>query len=337
MAASNAYTLDPTKLFENGKTPVLVSPGGGNDYYNVGNGAYWRITEDASPVRYMEVDYWPTTTSNVRPAVRCKIGATVRDLWFAPPTATGALYTARILLPKNAKTIELYVPQQSAAAVGGAPTGSYPIRIRTDQPVSFATPSLLARHVVLYGDSIASGGIGASPAQFGYGPMLRRGAALDGIDASLTQVSHGYRLLTDDCNTSGKRTTFAALLLALSPTEIWLAIGSNDQAVLGGPTLANFTTYYEGLLDEIHAQSASMLIKCISPIRRSTEGANTNGETMAQFRSAISTAVTARSGWSVPPTYTDGLAMFADLTLLPDNVHPGTAGNVVMRDALKVI
>lgn len=337
------YTLDPTKLFENGKVASLVSVGGGNDYYDVGNGAYWRMTEDSAPVRWMEVDYWTTgQLNNCRSCVRLKIGATIKDLWYSTATVSGTLYTAKFWLPKEAKTLELLVPQRNASAIGGAALGMFPIRIRTDQPVSFVAPSLLAKHVVIYGDSIASGGVGVCATLFGYYSLLRRGLALGGIDASVTLVSHGTRLLKDDCDTAGKRTTFAANLLAGgaagAPSQILLAIGSNDCSLAGGTSLANFTTYYEGLMDEIHSQSASMPIKCLSPIRRS--GAESgdpggNGYALPALRTVISDAVTARGAWGVPPTYIDGLSIFADLTLFPDGTHPGTAGNVVMSDFLE--
>ncbi len=321
---TTTITLDPALLFENGKTAALVSPGGGLDYYNVGNGASWRWHTTS---RYMEVDCYVTAAFNIvscpeRLGVRVRIGSAVSDFWYTVPLATGG-YTAQFWLPAGNKTVELHVPAQFATASGGAPTGVYPRVVRFDRSASAISPSLLATHAVIYGDSIASGGVGVSPVLLGYTGLMRRGVAAGGYGGSVTQVCWGYRRLADDCNTSQKRIDFAAFLLALAPTKIILAIGSNDQATVPATTLANFTTYYTGLLDQIIAQHATMPIVCTSPIIRTDESANSNGETMAQFRSAISTAAAARP---TRCTYVDGLAICI-LGDLPDSIHPGTTAN----------
>jgi hypothetical protein len=157
---------------------------------------------------------------------------------------------------------------------------------------------------------------------------MKRPAANGGYPGSVTQVSHGYRMLVDDVTSAGTATTFATFIASLNPTVFICAIGSNDATLPGGPTLANFTASYGYLLDALHAAMPALKIHCVSPIIRGAdpEPANAEGKVMDDFRAAISTLVSARSGWSPAPTYTNGKPIIP-LASLPDQTHPGTQGN----------
>jgi len=329
MATAKTFTLSPSMLFENGKTGVLTTAGSVS-YYKVGNGARWKWTTSA---RKMTVscycEYSSVLSNNGRLAL---IVNGVKYFFGAYQGTANAVYSTTMRLPAGAlKTVELLVPLQYAASAGGAPLGIYPFSVQFDEDATEISPTLQASHLVIYGDSIASGGIAISPAVYGYAGLLKNGLL---SNTSVTLVSHGFRRLADDCSTGGAATAFVTAMLALLPTKILITIGSNDQALAPLVTLANFTTYYGRLLDEIHTQAPTMPIVCLSPIRRSTEGDNANGDALADFRSAISTLVSARSGWTPAPTYEDGLAIFDDLTEIPDDTHPGTAGHVTMATAI---
>lgn len=329
MALSYQYTLSPANLWENGKTaawvPITADDGG---YYNVGAGAKWKWTTAA---RRMEVDVYATVADKaLMVGVRVYDGVTCRDYWGSAPQA-GVVSTITIPLPAGAaKTVELIVPGQYAVSAGGAPLGVYPMRVRFDAVATALAPDTPANRLVIYGDSIAAGGVAISHSHFGYAGLMKKGSSFGGYAGRVTLVAHGYRRLTDDCASGGAQTAFAAALLALSPTKIVLAIGSNDHSVVPNVPVATFSAQYAGLLDAIHAASGSMPIVCVSPILRgvSSEVANSLSETMSQFRTAISSAVSARSGWSVPPAYVDGSAIctFADLG---DAVHPHTTAHRV--------
>lgn len=324
------FTLSAADLFENGRPGLSSTTVGAVTYPRGGNGARWKWTTSARRMWVASyAEYSSALTNNGR------AGLLVDDVpyFFGAPQATGQFEQLLRLPPGANKTVELFMPLQFAASAGATPTGVFPYSVRFDDEATPIVPSLQAEHLVIYGDSIGAGGIAICPAVYGWAGLAKR--QTDGFDGSVTQVSWGTRRLADDCATAGAATAFVTALLALLPTKILLAIGSNDHSVTPNVSLANFTTYYERLLDEIHTQSANMPIVCLSPIRRGAEGTNANGNTLAEFRTVISDAVTARSGWAVPPVYIDGLAIFADLTQLPDNVHPGTTGNQTMWDYLK--
>lgn len=335
MATALTFTLAPAMLFENGRPAPSPTTVGSVSYYKVGNGARWKWTTSA---RKMAVNSYLEYTAGFNHNGQMAILVDNVPYFFAAPTSgtTAGVVSQTMRLPVGAnKTVEMVVPITNAASAGATPLGMFPFFVQFDESATEISPSLQAAHLVIYGDSIASGGVAISPSVYGYAGLMKRSIGAGGYNGSVTQVSWGSRRLADDCDTAGHATTFVTALLALLPTKILLTIGSNDQALVPNITLANFDTYYQRLLDEIHSQSASMPIVCLSPIRRSTEAANGAGNTLAEFRTKISDAVTARAGWGVPPTYVNGLAIFADLTLLPDSVHPGTAGNVTMQTTVQ--
>lgn len=49
-------------------------------------------------------------------------------------------------------------------------------------------------------------------------------------------------------------------------------------------------------------------------------------------------AISSRSGWAVPPVYSNGLSVFADKTQYgADGVHPNTTGNATMKTAVAAL
>ena len=285
MATGTQFTLSPSMVFENGYTATETTVGS-ITYYKVGNGARWKWTTSARKLTVYAYAEYGNDSNNGR------IGLLVdgQPYFYGTPRSTGA-YQSTLWLPRGAdKVVELFVPLQSASSAGGARLGVYPYRVEFDAPAAEISPSLEANHLVIYGDSIASGGVAICPSVYGYAGLMKRGAANGGYDGSVTQVSHGTRRLADDCATAGAATAFVTALLGLSPTKLLIAIGSNDHSVVPAVTLANFATYYERLLDEVHVQDDTLPMVCLSPIRRGAEGTNANGNTMAEFRTAISDA-----------------------------------------------
>tara|TARA_R110000868_G_scaffold5086_1_gene31456 strand:+ start:4198 stop:5379 length:1182 start_codon:yes stop_codon:yes gene_type:complete len=179
------------------------------------------------------------------------------------------------------------------------------------------------------GDLVSSGKLiwRALTANTGVTPVSGTDWAYYGYNGTVTLWrTWGFKRIADDWSSSGDRTANAALIQTANPTQIVVLLGSNDYATVPNTTLANFQTYYEGMLDAIHAVLPSLKITCVSQILRGTDGANSIGVTAAQYRTVISDAVTARSGWTVPPVYVDGqpICVSGDLA---DGVHPTTAGH----------
>lgn len=335
-----SFTLDPALLFENGKAATAVSPGGGPNYFDVGNGARWKWRTNA---RQITITGYATQNglsgTGGYPSSRLGLLVNGKPYWYQAPVGNGASFTTPPLwLPVGTnKIVELLVPSQAAISVGGAPKGVYPATVQFDYDATQISPSLLTNRLIIYGDSIASGGLAVTPALFGYAGLLKADASNGLANRSVTQVSWGFRRLNDDCSSPSAAASFASAIAALQPTEFLSVIGSNDQAVVPEILVATHQTQFGYLLDALHTAMPSLPIIVVSPIRRGSEGANSNGETMAQFRTAQSAVVSARRGiWSVAPTFHDGLAIFSDLTqYAPDQIHPNTAGNVTLYNAIK--
>lgn len=155
-----------------------------------------------------------------------------------------------------------------------------------------------------------------------------------GYNGSVTQISYGTRCLADDASTGGAQTAFATAIAALGLTKLMLFIGSNDQAVIPATTLANFSSFYAGLLAALFVAQPALNLVCVSPtLRQNPEVANANGNTMTQFRSAIQTAQAAASS---PSSYVDGSTLLTYASISgADGVHPTTQGNVALMAALQ--
>ncbi len=176
--------------------------------------------------------------------------------------------------------------------------------------------------VIFVGDSITEGGNADDPPLEAAVQLVR--AAYDG---KVLVNAYGSRALED----IGDHEAFAELVVTWEPSIIWIALGTNDYGLNQG-SAAVFATRYADLLDELHAEMPDATIYCQTPLTRGTETANTSGSTMADFRTAISNAVTARSGYCI---LVDGTAILTypdDYS--GDELHPSTAGQAVYGQAI---
>ncbi|MCC6520488.1 hypothetical protein IT403_00685 [Candidatus Nomurabacteria bacterium] len=188
---------------------------------------------------------------------------------------------------------------------------------------SVVTPTVQADRILIYGDSIASGGNATNPEIEAYVPLLR-----DTYGHSVMLESWGYRALYDDANTSGLRSAFVGRVAGYDPETVWVAIGTNDYG-LNKWSATNFGTAYAATLDDLHAALPSARIVCQTPIVRSSESANSFSNTLSSYRSQISTICNARS-WT---TLVDGSTLLTTSDLA-DGVHPSTSGHA--KYALKI-
>lgn len=235
------------------------------------------------------------------------------------PTANGA-FNGNVSLSPGAKTIEFVAgtqssPTQSASAVLGTWfTGASASASMT------AVSSSPTNRLVVYGDSISVGANSTVPPRDAWAVLVRtaRGTASTVVDG------YGYRSLYLDASSAGVRASFVAAIQALSPSILWNAIGTNDYG-LNKWSAADFGTAYAAVLDDLHAAMPSLVIYCQTPIVRTSEVANTYGNTLGDYRSVISTAVSSRTSFC---TLVDGTAILTTADLA-DGVHPTTAGHAL--------
>lgn len=213
--------------------------------------------------------------------------------------------TTEIQLPPGDKDLTIVNSGQSKPA--GNIIGSFFKAIRADKPLR--TP-YSGEKALIYGDSIAIGANATDSQNFGWATLLR-------ADIPVCVEGWGYRSLSDDAqNIYG----LADKIAAYAPTKIWLAIGTNDYG-LSKMSANNFGIAYAALLSHIHSLCPDSTIYAQSPLLRSSEGANSLGSTLAQYRSEIYAASASRNY----VVFVDGTEIMT-LADLNDGVHPNDVG-----------
>jgi len=218
----------------------------------------------------------------------------------------------------------------------GTVLGTYTTRVRIPKSASYSVvlASPPADRLVVYGDSIASGGTATIGVRDAW-PLLVRGDYSGGVLVE----SWGYRSLYDDANTAGLRAAFVAQLVALcdgtSSNTLWLAIGTNDYG-LSKWTAAAFGVAYAALLDDLHTALPALTIYCQTPLTRGTETANGSGSTLPEYRAEIATAVSTRGAYC---TLVDGttLTTYPGTDYDADTIHLTTAGHASYKAAVKAV
>lgn len=235
--------------------------------------------------------------------------------------------TRRIALAPGSKIVSLVNSGQSRPVPGAPPIGAFIQTLRANAAVTQVHLSPVNR-LLVYGDSISCGGNATTVMSDAWAVKVRAAS----YPNSVAFEGWGYRSLWDDASDSTKRAAFVANLVAYAPVKIWLAIGTNDYG-LNKWSAAAFGAAYAALLDGLHAALPSATIYCQSPILRSTETANGSGSTMGNYRTQISTAASARSGYC---TFVDGTA-FMTTGSLADGVHPTSAGHALYATAVQTV
>lgn len=225
-------------------------------------------------------------------------------------------FTVSLGAAGTTRTVEIISGAQSKPS--GTVIGSFIDSVTYANTASFSvtTPTTQTNRILVYGDSIAAGGNATNPEIETYTPLLRNTYGF-----SVMNEAWGYRALYDDTNTSGLRSTFISRIAGYAPATIWLAIGTNDYG-LSKQNATNFGTAYAATLDDLHTALPSARIICQTPIVRSSESANSFGNTLGDYRNQISTVCNARQ-WT---TLVDGSA-FLTISDLEDGVHPSTSGH----------
>jgi lysophospholipase L1-like esterase len=184
------------------------------------------------------------------------------------------------------------------------------------------TPEVNSR-ILMYGDSILAGGNATIPALESVIPVLRATY----FECVLAEA-WGYRTLYDDAQDSAHITAFVEHIAISNPAVVYISIGINDYG-LSIWNAADFGIAYAALVDAIHQTFHTAVIVCQSPIVASTEGANTFGDTLQDYRDVISALCATRTY----TRYFNGATILA-LGDLADGVHPTSAGHTKYATAV---
>ncbi len=165
---------------------------------------------------------------------------------------------------------------------------------------------------VIYGDSIEGAGpAGSSPFQAWTEQERLQYAGDVQIEA------YGGRALHNDCSTPTPTTAFAARLAGYNPSRVVGCIGVNDY--LNAPwTAAQFAAAYGSLWDQFHAAKPAVPVKLVTPLVKASEVANSAGDTLGAYRTAITALGTTRP-WL---TIVDGSTVLTTADLGSDGTHP---------------
>lgn len=172
--------LDPTQLHENGKTAVfvpLVSGGPGDGYWNVGIGARWRFTTNATKARvrvYATADPNPYGLRAYPNAIPYRVNGS--DRWAGWSDIGDGWYD--LIFPTGfSKTVELFVPVTNALVFGQTPVGVYPVEIEFNTTATVVAPVTTGAHRVIYGNSITTGINAFSAVLQGFAGIMKRGTS----------------------------------------------------------------------------------------------------------------------------------------------------------------
>jgi lysophospholipase L1-like esterase len=305
--------VSPTNLHDNAYTDALSGIARRCSPF-----ARWVFTTDA---RQMWLKAY-CTMYDTFPAYS-QLGVVINHVYSQTLAATAQGWnTWQIDLSAGNKTIEIVAGAQS----GGGVIGTYPAVVYFSNAalVTESPPTAPGNRVLIYGDSIAVGDSSTYLTQQAWSVLLRqyvpvvveafgsRGLKTDGVDATARQA-------------------FVDRVASLSPSSIWLAIGTNDYG-LNLWSAAAFGTAYADLLDKLHTALPAATIYAQTPLSRTTETANGSGSTLGDYRTQIATAQSTRSAYC---QLIDGTAIMTTASLAADGVHPTIAGHALYASYVK--
>jgi lysophospholipase L1-like esterase len=242
------------------------------------------------------------------------------------PTADG-VGSETISLGPGAKTVEIVNSSQSKSSLLFNKFGTFVTSIEGDKKISQTTPSS-GNGLIVYGDSISVGFQSVTPSHYAW-TMWLRGT----VNYPLSSEGWAGRSLKNDAETTEQVNTLVAKFATLSPSAIWLAIGTNDYLSSGWSASA-FGVAYANLIDAIHLALPDAVIYCQSPIVSPDETANSLGDTLPDYRTQVETAANARPSYC---TYVDGSEILTMDDMYQSGIHPSTYGNLKYYKYVKTV
>lgn len=306
-----------SNIFDDGKFDDGINLGGGihtpfSNFKFTTTTEYFDLT--ANPILYGVYPTW----SYLR--------IFVADTLYSYNKITSTAKT-RITLPSGSKTVEITedgTSKPSSTVLGTYITGIYP------QPLSTNTilQDEVDERLIFVGNSITNGG-NATYLQKGF-PMLFR-------DSSnyVNVYGWGYGGIWDMAKDSATAQTTVNWIDSLADgtdsNKVIICLGTNDYG-LNKMDSSDFADDYSFFLYLLNKQRSDIKIFAVTPLVRSSEGANTFGNTLDDYREAIGVAATGKAYVTVINGKT--ILTTGDLA---DGVHPTTAGHLKVYEALKLL
>jgi hypothetical protein len=171
------------------------------------------------------------------------------------------------------------------------------------------------------GNSITTGATSTHPTITGFAGLLRN------IGWQIQMDSYGgRRLLTTSAALGDDMAEFISDEMNGTITnEVFMFLGTNNFALFGGHSKANFKLYYGYFLDALHTLRSDITIYCISPFNRDTYSTpNSQGATCEDYADAIEELLVTRT-WAKFIYGKDAVSL-ANMVDSP-RVHPNQAGH----------
>lgn len=226
---------------------------------------------------------------------------------------------------KNVKIIEGGTTLPTG--LGSNPFGTFLSRIKFNRALFTAakeTPSAPATNYTFVGDSI-SNGANSDNNLGGYNQLFRPTNNVSTFGYGYGSV---YDFATDGTVITSTTGKLDSLMIGTTTNKLVFLLGTNDYG-LELLDADDFYTQYLALIDSIIALSkVGQEIYLISPLIRASEGANSFGDTLDDYRGKVQDIATLRS-----LNFIDGESILT-LSDLDDGLHPSTAGHIKLYDYL---
>jgi len=248
------------------------------------------------------------------------------------PTADNDLETFTLSLDGSAHAVEIWGSYQTLPTSHATAAGTYIQSIPST--VAITKPTVAARGVVIYGDSIAAGCCASLIPHTSWPAVLRQSLRASGVRVAVEAT--GGRTLMGDADGAAETDMFAdvnalaehlaALLALYHRQQLWVEMGFNDY-VHANFTLATWTSTLGSLIDDVHAlaPSAQIILQGFTPTSFDSTP-NTNGDLPSAYDAAKASLAAARPSFC---SY-HSLHGVAPLSDFPGGVHPNDTGSALI-------
>lgn len=236
------------------------------------------------------------------------------------PTSNNISF-ATFTLPPGTKRVTVVTDEVSGGTLGTFLRAMY---VPAQAFVHHVAVDTEHRRLVVYGDSIACGGVATPGVTRGWTARLRQQ-----FPGRVVIEAYGGRKLNTDCATAAGRAALAQKIAACRPTDVWLAIGVNDWGQ-STTTAATYAANYGAFLDELHALIPAATLWAQTPVINGTEHvANANSEWLRDFRELGPLAQQSTRTAFCNLVYGPSLFPMTDITGNggDNGYHPGNSGN----------